>query len=476
MDEQQLLALKPELDRFLEHFAPLFGREGNFAHAHRFVQGLLHRGERRNAENIAEAMDGGPVRSLQAFISSGVWTDGEIVREMRRCVLESLADDDAVWNSDETGFPKKGTKSVGVKRQYSGTLGRTDNCQVAVFANYCSANGHTFMDRRLFLPEEWASDRERREEAGVPAGVVFRTKPELALEMLSNAVVEGVPFRWVGGDSIYGNSPTFVRGVRRFGKWYVLDTSAEARVWTEEPHVIPPGKKTSQGRGRRHTRPLVQGEAERVADVVAALPADAWCQVTVAEGSKGPRVYEYAETRVWFSEEGLPGPCERLLVRRSLDQEPELKYHRSNASADVPLSKLAQVRGLRWTIEEDIQSAKGECGLDEYETRGWVGWHHHTTLSLLALAFLTLQRERLGEKRATDDRAGSARGPYSPAGRPRVGRGRDPVVVTMASGAKSRGGRKPPQAAGRRAAPAARRSRKPPKAPRGRVAPGPRAK
>ena len=142
------------------------------------------------------------------------------------------------------------------------------------------------------------------------------------------------------------------------------------------------------------TQPLVVGQARRVDEVVATLPAKAWRRLTVAEGSQGPRVYEYAELWAWFSEEGLPGPRERLLVRRSLGQEPELKYHRSNAPAEVPLLKLAQVRATRWTIEEDIQSAKGECGLDEYETRGWVGWHHHTTLSMLAVAFLVLQRVR----------------------------------------------------------------------------------
>ncbi|MFL5897330.1 MAG: IS701 family transposase, partial [Solirubrobacterales bacterium] len=180
MDEPQLLALKPELDLFLDRFAPLFGRDENQAHARRFVQGLLHGGERRNAENIAQAMSGGPVRSLQAFITTGAWQDGAVLRELRRSALEALTDDDAVWNADETGFPKKGTKSVGVKRQYSGTLGRTDNCQVAVFANYCSAKGHTFMDRRLFLPEEWAADAARRRRAVVPGAVVFRTKPALA--------------------------------------------------------------------------------------------------------------------------------------------------------------------------------------------------------------------------------------------------------------------------------------------------------
>ncbi len=456
MDESQLLALKPELDRFLDRFAPLFGRDENQTHARRFVQGLLHGGERRNTENIAQVMTGGPVRSLQAFISTGVWSDVAILKAMRGGVLEVLADDDAVWNSDETGFPKKGTKSVGVKRQYSGTLGRTDNCQVAVFANYASVKGHTFMDRRLFLPEEWAHDADRRAEAGVPDGVIFRTKPELALEMLANAIAEGVPLRWVGGDSVYGDSPAFVQGVRQLGKCYVLDSSADARVWLEEPRVIPPEQRPKPKRGRPCTQPLVIGEAKRVDAVVAALPAGAWRRLTVAEGSQGPRVYEYAEVWGWFSEEGLPGPRERLLVRRSLGQEPELKYHRSNAPAEVPLLKLAQVRATRWTIEEDIKSGKGQCGLDEYETRGWLGWHHHTTLSMLALAFLVLQRRRLGEKRAGDDgaRGASAAGPL--AGGLRLGRGRDPQVVGLASGEEPPSGGQPSQAPRRRTTPRAK--------------------
>jgi SRSO17 transposase len=444
MDEQQLLALKPEFDRFLDRFVPLFGTEQNQAHARGFVQGLLHQGERRNSENIAQAMAGGNVRNLQAFITTGVWHDAALLAELRRCVLEVLADADAVCNYDETGFPKKGTKSVGVKRQYSGTLGRTDNCQVGVFANYCSAQGHTFMDRRLFLPREWADDAARRREAGVPEGVVFRTKPELALEMLTGAVHDGVPFRWVGGDSVYGDSPTFVRGVRQLGKWYVVDTSADARVWTEAPQVIPAEQRPKTGRGGRPcTQPLVVGAAQPVGEVIAALPAKAWRRLSVGEGSQGPRVYEYAEVAVWFSEEGLPGPKERLLVRRGTGQEPELKYHRSNAPAETRLEKLAQVRGTRWTIEEDIQSGKGECGLDEYETRGWVGWHHHTALSLLALAFLVLQKQRLGEKRGAADGAGSARRVASPAGRAGVGHHRDPQVVSVASRAQPAGRRQP---------------------------------
>jgi SRSO17 transposase len=452
MDERQLLELKPELDRFLDRYVPLFGHEGNAEHARLFVQGLLHRGERRNAENISEAMNGGSVRNLQAFITTGAWLDRDVTAEMRQDILAVLADDDAVWNSDETGFPKKGTKSVGVKRQYSGTLGRTDNCQIGVFANYCSSKGHTFMDRRLFLPQDWADDTERRREAGVPDTVVFRTKPQLALEMIAEAVAAGVPFRWVGGDSVYGDSPTYVQGVRELGKWYVVDTSADARVWTEEPRVIPAEQRPQSKRGRPFTQPQVLGEARRVDEVVAELPASAWRRLTVAEGSQGPRMYEYAEVWVWFSEEGMPGPAERLLVRRSLGQTPELKHHRSNAPPEVPVAKLAQVRATRWTIEEDIQSAKGECGLDEYETRGWVGWHHHTALALLALAFLVLQKQRLGEKRAPNDRTRSSRPARASAGSSRVGHERNPSVVPLASRKEPPSSRKPPQTPARRTA------------------------
>jgi SRSO17 transposase len=405
MDVKALRQLKPELNLFLERYAPLFGREEAQEHANRFVQGLLLGGDRRSVENIAEAIAGCVVRSLQKFIAQAPWSDDPVLEELQQHVTEVLGEPDAALNVDETGFPKKGTKSVGVKRQYAGCLGRTDNCQIAVCVNYRSAAGHTLIDRRLFLPEEWAADQDRRQEAGVPEAVVFRTKPELALEMVQQAVGRGLPFRWVTADSVYGASPAFVQGVRGLGKWYVVDSSADARVWVREPEVIPAG--TKGPRGRATTQPRVATKPQRVDEVAAHLPAKAWKRVVVAEGSQGPRIYDYAFLWVWFSEEGLPSGPERLLVRRSLGQQAELKYHRSNAPAEVPLATLAQVRGSHWSVEQSFEAAKGECGLDEYETRGWVGWHHHTALSLLALWFLALQKQRLGEKRAADDRARS---------------------------------------------------------------------
>lgn len=399
MDAKQLQRLKPELDEFLDRYVPLFGPEGNGDHARQFVQGLLASGERRNVENIAENMAGGVVRSLQKFIGQGRWSGTPVIDELQRHVVNELGDAEAVINVDETGFPKKGTKSVGVQRQYAGILGRVDNCQIGVVINYISPAGHTLIDRRLFLPEVWVQDRPRRQEAGVPENVVFRTKPELALEMVQQAHERGVPFRWVGGDSLYGDSPTFTQGVRALNKWYVLDTASDAYVWTKEPKVIA-GK-----RGKLHatTKP------QPLTEVVAALGKTVWQRVVVAEGSQGPRTYEYAEVPVWFSETGLPSGPERLLIRRSLTQETEVKYQRTNAPREIPLDQVAKVGGCRWSIEQDIQAGKGECGLDEYETRSWRGWHHHTILSLLALWFLALQRQRLGEKRASTERAGSSR-------------------------------------------------------------------
>ncbi len=403
MDGKQLRRFRPELEVFLKRYLPLFGQEENHAHAVRFVHGLFDGSDRRNTENIAEAVAGGVPRTMQKFITQGVWDAGEVLGEVRAQVTEVLGDEKGTVNIDETGFPKKGKKSVGVKRQYSGTLGRVDNCQIGVFANYCSSKGHTFIDRRLFLPEEWAADRERREEAGVPEAVVFRTKPELGLEMVESAVREGVPFTWVGGDCVYGDSPKFVQGVRALGKWYVLDVSSEAHVWLTQPELRNSG---APGSGRRHSAKAAKATTKPISvpEAVAQLSPSAFRRVTVADGSQGPIVYEYAEMTVWFSEEGAPASQpERLLVRRSCTQEAEVKYHRSNAPSKVSLQRLAEQRACRWTIEQDIQAGKGECGLDEYETRGWVGWHHHTGLAILALLFLVLQNVRLGKKRAADD-------------------------------------------------------------------------
>lgn len=427
MDGKQLRALKPELSTFLDRYLPLFGREQNHLHAQRFVHGLLGGQERRNIENIAEVVEGGVVRTMQKFITQGSWEDAVVVQELRAHVAATLGDAKGTVNVDETGFAKKGKKSVGVQRQYAGTLGRVDNCQIGVFANYYSPKGHTFIDRKIYLPAEWCQDKQRREEAGVPTNVVFRTKPELGLEMIRTAVREEVPFQWVGGDCVYGDSPRFVQGVRELGKWYVLDVSSEAHVWLDAPELGKAGPRG--GRAKPKTKPI------SVAEAVAQLSPSAFTRITVSDGSQGSIVYEYAETKVWFSEERYPAAePERLLARRSLNQDAELKYHRSNAPLKVTLARLAEQRACRWSIEEDIKASKGQCGLDEYETRGWVGWHHHTALSMLALLFLVLQKQRLEKKRAATNGSGSSRASSSPRGSTPVGRGRNRRVEQLANG------------------------------------------
>jgi SRSO17 transposase len=428
MDAKSLRSLKPELDVFLTRYLPSFGRDENHAHARTMLQGLLAGGERRNVENIAETIDGGVVRTLQKFIAQGVWNDRDILAEQRRHVVEVLGDEDGILIVDETGFPKKGTKSVGVARQYAGILGRTDNCQVGVFLSYCSAAGHTLCDRRLFLPEAWTKDRDRCKAAGIPETVVFRTKPELAAEMVDEAV-RTMPCRWVTADALYGVSPTFVQTLQALEKWYVLDVSSESPVWTTRPEMRPLGQTTRSG-GRKTRRPKPLTKPRPVKELLAEIPASDWKRIKVADGSQGPRLYEFAELTVWFSMEGLPAEePERLLIRRSLGQDPEFKFQRSNAPPRIPRQKLAEVGGCRWRVEQNFQCGKGECGLDEYETRGWTGWHHHTVLSMLTLWFLTLQKVRLGKKTPPAHRSGSPHRPPLPARPASLGRTRNPRVV-----------------------------------------------
>ena len=251
MDVNQLRRLKPELETFLDRYAGYFGRADTHLQARRLVYGLLNGTDRRNVENIAEAVKGGVVRTLQKFITEGSWRDDDVLGELRTHVVEVLGDDNAVMCVDETGFPKKGTKSVGVKRQYSGILGRVDNCQIGVFINYVSQGDHLLIDRRLYLPEEWANDWDRRAAAYVPEEVVFRTKPELALEMVADAVAHNMPFRFVTGDSVYGDSPPSCRASAHCGSSMLWTCHRKYMCGCKVPSVF--GRES-----RRHVRYLSQ--------------------------------------------------------------------------------------------------------------------------------------------------------------------------------------------------------------------------
>ena len=341
-----------------------------------YLKGLLSPVERKNGWQLAEQAGEGTPDGMQRLLATADWDADQVRDDLRAYVVEHLGEPQAVLVVDETGFVKKGPKSVGVQRQYSGTAGRVENCQIGVFLAYASAQGRTFLDRELYLPKEWAADPDRRREAAVPETVEFRTKPQLARTMLERALAAGVPAQWVTGDEIYG-------GDRRL------------RLWLEEqhlPHVL----------AIKRTEPLwttttwTQVGAAVLADTV---PADAWERLSAGEGTKGPRVYDW--TRVAIRPLREPGWDHWLLVRRSLSDPTDLAYYGCFCPAGTALAELVRVAGTRWAIEASFESAKGEVGLDHYEVRRWPGWYRHITLALLAHAFLTVTQAQATEKGAS---------------------------------------------------------------------------
>jgi len=299
---------------------------------------------------------------------------------------------------DESGIPKCGDKSVGVARQYCGATGKIDNCQVAVYLAYAGPGGHTLLDERLYLPEdEWANDPARRKEAGVPEDVVFRTKPELALELIRH-VGPKIRHGWVTFDEGYGKDPDFLSGLEELGERYIGEVPKSCRGWLRRPEVQGPG---AGRRGRRTSKPRVapgQPEPQTVEEIAAALPASAWKRLQFREGTKGVQVAHFAAIRLVVERDDLPGPELWLVIERSCDQAPYIKYYLSNAGRDCPLLELAQAGHNRWPIEDCFLRGKQELGLDDYEVRGWRGFHHHMTLVMLAMWFLVLQSRRLGKK------------------------------------------------------------------------------
>lgn len=403
--------------RFHARFAPLFGRREARERSEQYLRGLLvQKSERRSAENLAEAVVGATPRTLQLFLSNAPWSAGAVREALQAYLGERLADGEGIFLLDETGFAKQGKKSVGVARQYSGTLGKVGNCQIGVFLTYASAKGHATVDAGLFLPESWTQDRARCRAAGVPEEMGFRTKPAIALDLLRQAREAGhLPGSWVAADEVYGNSPVFRDGVAALGLWYVGDVACDLPVFAEAaPTQVPP----YSGRGRQPVKArLVPGAApaQQVQALAAALPDHAWQEIEVAEGAQGPRRYRFARLRVWESRDGLPGRECWLLLRTNVEGD-EPRYALSNAPAEVDLRSLAQVQTTRWKIETEFETLKGEVGLDEYEVRGWRGWHHHVTLALLAGAFLLSLQQEWGKKQApTDAPADRARAPGDPA-------------------------------------------------------------
>lgn len=384
---------------FCARFDNVFGRKESRSQARKYLRGLLSAVPRKNGWQLAEAMGDKVPDPTQRLLYRTLWSADEARDVLQQYIMEVLADADGIGVVDETGFLKKGQRSVGVKRQYSGTAGKVENCQMGTFLSYATRKGHVFLDRRLYLPADWCDDPVRRAQAKVPADVVFQTKPEQALSMLQAAWQRGVPMRWVAGDEVYGESTQLRDGIAASGRWYVLSVRTVMPVWRERPALVEP---EPQARGRSRTLVRLADDAvpaTTVQELVAHWPVSYWQRVAVLEGEKGRITYDWACQRVVESRDKLPGPDAWLLVRRSVSDPTEIAYYLSNAPADTPLEKLAQVASTRYTVEQCIEEAKGETGLDDYEVRYWHSWYRHITLSMMAHAWLASVRHTATEKK-----------------------------------------------------------------------------
>lgn len=403
---EELGSWAADFEAFHARFAHLFARSEPREQAAKYMRGLMADVKRKNGWQLAEAVGDERPDATQRLLYHAKWEAAEARDELQQYIIENLGAEEGIGVVDETGFLKKGDKSVGVKRQYTGTAGKVENCQVGVFLSYAVSAGQVFLDRRLYLPEEWCADAERRAEAKIPEEVTFQTKPQQALEMLEHAWEQGVPMRWVTGDEVYGDAPYLRDGIAAHNRLYVLAVSCHTPVWLEPPSVEEPTRNTG---GRPRTRVRLAEDAPPPLTVAAAVTAwseGQWKRLTVAEGEKGPRTYDWGGARVVESRNARPGPDAWLLARRSIADPTDIAYYLSNAPLETPLLTLAQVASMRYTVEQGIEEGKDGTGLDEYEVRHWHSWHRHITLSMMAHAWLTVTRHQAGGKNGIRPSAG----------------------------------------------------------------------
>jgi SRSO17 transposase len=400
MELEDLASWVDAFAAYCARFDDLFVRSESRVQARKYLRGLVAPLERKTSWQLAEvAHDTTPDR-MQRLLYRVPW-DADAARDrLEQFVIERFGDPEGIGVLDETGIPKKGTRSVGVAKQYCGAVGKLEHCQVATLLTYASPGGHVFLDRRLYLPESWCGDRARRLRAHVPAPVRFQTKPQQARLMLEHAWELGVPMRWVTGDSVYGDSPALRAAIQASGCWYVLALTSVVRCWLEPPPLEGPQEVTG-GRPRRGVRLAKDApKAQTVAAVIATLPKGQWKRLSVGVGTKGPRIDDWARVRVIESRDGVPGPEVWLLARRSVSDPTELTHYFALAPKTVSLQQLATVAGTRYTVEQVIKEAKSEVGFDRYEVRSWHSWYRHITLAMLAQVWLADQRLVAGEKAA----------------------------------------------------------------------------
>jgi SRSO17 transposase len=363
----QVAAWADELREVAGRIGRHFARSEPRQRAAGYLRGLLSGTERKNGWQLAEHIGDPTPDGVQHLLARAGWDADAVRDDLLGYVAEHLGDGAGVLVVDETGFLKKGTKSVGVARQYSGTAGRIENCQVGVFLGYVAGRGRALLDRALYLPKDWADDAGRRKVAGVPPAVRFATKLVLARRMVERAVAAGVTAKWVTADAVYGSDYGFRTALEEMGLGYVVGVRTDHAVWAGFRQV-------------------------RVKSLLAEVPAKVWRRLSCGAGSKGPRVYDWAVVRT-----NAPDPDTRgrwLLIRRSVSDPTEVAYFACGGPPGSTLVDLVRIAGARWAIEDCFELAKGDCGLDEYEVRSWVGWHRHVTLSLFALAVAAVIRSR----------------------------------------------------------------------------------
>jgi SRSO17 transposase len=397
---QDLEGILDELGAYHATFSPLFQRREQRDWSHDYLHGLLLELPRKSIEPMVLHLHGADrklVRAMQQFLSEGAWDDTVILQRLWQELATDLGHADGVLILDGSDFPKQGTESVGVQRQYCGELGKTANCQAGVFLAYASPQGYALLDRRLYLPEVWLTDAytKRRTACGVPNDITFTTKLSLGWAMIDSVVQAGtLPCRWVTCDEAFGRDTDLLDKIAGAGLWYFAEVPHETRVWRERvATALPPWA----GRGPKPKRERVVPDApapQEVQAIAAALPPAQWQPYVIQEGSQGPQVAEFAFMRVIAVRDGLPGPEVSLVLRRSLT-DGELKTYLSNAPAAISRQRLVRTSGMRWPIETCFETGKQELGMGDYEVRSWRGWHHHMTLVFLAMAFLVRLQSRL---------------------------------------------------------------------------------
>jgi SRSO17 transposase len=391
-----------ELWAFQSTFHDCFTRSEPRAHFFDSMVGQCSQLARKSIEPLALHVEGGTIRGLQRFISDVRWDEEQMLWNYHQLVAEAMGDPEGVLMFDETGFVKKGKDSVGVARQYCGTLGKVENCQVGVFAGYASRHGYALVDKRLFLPEVWWTDASaaRRTQCNVPAELTVQSKPQLAATMLQAIVRAGLlPFKYVVADCLYGQSPDFLDAVDAcVGVTTLVAIPADTRCWLQRPRTED---KTYIYKGDVRSKRVVvtpHNAPSSVAAVAASLPRSRWYQRTVSEGTTGPLVYACARQRVTLCKDGLPDRPVWLVIKRTMGPEPTYSYSISHAPASTPLRTFVWLSGLRWAVEQCCEAGKTELGMAHYEVRKYPGWHHHRLTTMLAHVFLWHRKLRVGKK------------------------------------------------------------------------------